>query len=79
MSSPSRSSGARSRNLASTASRSRFASGTSGAITPADTAAAQAVLLAIVDRAPQAAEELKAKRREVAGIVEKLQPDVLAP
>ena len=77
MSSPSRSSGARSRNLASTASRSRFASGTSSAITPADTAAAQAALLEIVDKALKRLRRLKAKRREVAGIVEKLQPDIL--
>jgi hypothetical protein len=47
------------------------------AITPADTAAAQAALLVIVDKALKRLRRLKAKRREVAGIVEKLQPDVL--
>ena len=49
----------------------------SSAITPADTAAAQAALLEIVDKALKRLRRLKAKRREVAGIVEKLQPDVL--
>ena len=47
------------------------------AITPADTAAAQAALLVIVDKALKRLRRLKAKRREVAGIVEKLQPDIL--
>ena len=77
MSSPSRSSGARSRKLASTASRSRFGKRDLSSITPADTAAAQAALLEIVDKALKRLRRLKAKRREVAGIVEKLQPDIL--